>query len=258
MIQVEYFSKGKTEDKNEDYFNHNENCFVIADGATDKSGRKYNGKTGGELVSRLIVKESLSSRLNGEELIIFLNKKVYELYENLNIISDINDPKYRFTSACIVVRIIEDKIVVTCIGDSGFRINGREIHKKNGQIDINVSEERAKYIRETGDVAGSREYIMPLLLKQFEYQNNADSPLGYGAIDGITTPLKFIKTYEYQKNNIKSIELFTDGYFDIPDGTTIKDWENSFDKLEREDPDKWKKFKSTKSKDDRTIAIIKL
>ena len=51
--------------------------------------------------------------------------------------------------------------------------------------------------------------------------------------------------------------MFTDGYFAIPNGVEIRDWEDSYKKVERDDPDKYIKYKSTKSKDDRTIAVIK-
>ncbi len=97
---------------------------------------------------------------------------------------------------------------------------------------------------------------MPLLLKEFEYQNNPQKLLGYGVIDGTYTPAKFVKTFEYDLKKIHTIELFSDGYFDVPKEVSIKSWEKSFEKVEKEDPDKWKKYKSTKSKDDRTIAII--
>jgi len=257
MAKVQTFSKGKIENKNEDDFNYNETCFVIADGATDKSGRKYNNKTGGELISRIVVKQCLATDLNGIKLVNHLNSKIKELYIDLNIINDIQDPKFRFTCGFICVRIIDDKIIITYLGDLGFRINGFEVYQEIKQIDIDNSETRSKYIRETSDVKGGRDYMMPLLLKQFKYQNNPQEPLGYGVIDGTETPSKFVKTFKYNQSKIKTIELFSDGYFHIPQDVSIQAWEKSFEKVKKEDPDKWKKYKSTKSKDDRTIAIIK-
>ena len=258
MIQVQTFSKGKTQEKNEDYFDYNDTCFVIADGVTDKSDKKYGGKTGGELISRLVVKQALSSALTGVSLINFLNKKVSELYKDLGITNDIKDPKYRFACGCIVVKIVKEKIIITYIGDLGFRINGNKIHQEIKQLDIDNAEERSGYIKKTGDINGSREHIMPSLLKQFEYQNNPHHTLGYGVVDGTDTPSKFVKVFEYPKDEIHMIELFSDGYFAVPSGNTIASWEDAFEKVEKEDPDKYKKYKSTKSKDDRTIAIIKL
>lgn len=257
MAQVRTFSKGKTRDRNEDYFAYNKNCFAIADGATDKSGKKYNDKTGGELVSRIVVNECLSANLNGIELVNHLNQKTKELYGKLKILEETKDPKHRFTCGFICVRLINNKIIITYLGDSGMRINGTEVYQETKQIDIDNSEERAKYIRETNDIKGSREHIMPLLLKQFEYQNNPQELLGYGVIDGTKTPSKFVKIFEYNQDKIKIIELFTDGYFDIPQEVSIEAWEKIFEKVEKEDPDKWKKYKSTKSKDDRSIVIIK-
>ena len=257
MVQVQTFSKGKIENKNEDYFDYNETCFAIADGATDKSGRIYDGKTGGELVSRIVVNECLSSNLNGIKLVNHLNNKIKALYKKLEILEEIKDPKYRFTCGFICIRLINNKIIITYLGDLGIRINGTELYQEIKQVDINNSEKRSRYIRETKDIKGSRAHIMPLLLKQFEYQNNPKELLGYGVIDGTKTPSKFVKILEYDKKKIQLIELFTDGYFDIPQEISIEAWEKSFEKVEKEDPDKWKKYKSTKSKDDRTITLIK-
>lgn len=257
MAKVQSFSKGKNEDRNEDYFSYNEDCFVIADGATDKSGKKYTEKTGGEIVSKLAVKEALASPLNGVNLIDFINKKVHELYKELGITNEVVDPKFRFSCYIVVARIIGDKLVITCLGDSGFRINGDEVYIDVKQVDIDNAKERSGYILKTGDISGSRDHIMPLLIKQFEYQNNPNHPLGYGVIDGTNTPSKFIKVFEYPINTVSTIELFTDGYFCIPAGVTIREWEKAFEKGEQEDPNKYKKYLSTKSKDDRTIAIIK-
>jgi len=256
MVKVQTFSKGKIENKNEDYFDYNKTCFVIADGATDKSGRKYNGKTGGELVSRIVVKECLSTNLNGTKLVNHINNKIKELYAELNILEVIKDARFRFTCGFICARILDDKVFITYLGDLGFRIDGSETYQEKSQIDINNSEARSRYIRETNDVNGSRDHIMPLLLKQFEYQNNPQEPLGYGVIDGSETPLKFVKTFEYDLEKIHTIELFSDGYFDVSQEVSIEAWEKTFEKVEKEDLDKWKKYKSTKSKDDRTIAII--
>jgi hypothetical protein len=194
--------------------------------------------------------------LNGAELVNHLNNKIKELYVDLKIVDEIIDPKYRFTCGFICVRISNDKIIITYLGDLGLRINGTDVYLEKKQIDIDNSEERSKYIRETNDVTGSREHILPLLLKQFEYQNNPQEPLGYGALDGTKTPSKFVKTFNYSLDKIEKIELFSDGYFDVPKEVSIDAWEKVFEKVEKEDPDKWKKYKSTKSKDDRTIAII--
>ena len=254
--RVKLFTKGKVENKNEDYFGYNDNNFILADGSTDKSGRLYAGKTGGEIASRLIVRESLSSQLNGHDLVNLLNDKIKIHYEQLNIIDQIHDAKYRFTCVFICVRLVQDKIIITYLGDLGFRINGKKVYREVKQVDIDNANLRSIYIHLTNDVPGGRDHIMPFLIKQFDYQNNPKHKLGYGCLDGTETPAKFVKVFEYDADQIQTIELFTDGYYDIPNEISIEAWEKLYEKVEKEDPDKWKKYKSTKSSDDRTIAII--
>ena len=256
MVKVELFSEGKNNMHNEDFFGNSSNSFVLVDGATDKSGMKYGGKTGGEIISRLVVKECLSSDLNGKALVEFLNKRVYELYEELGIEEKVIDAKYRFSCSFVCVRVIKDKIIITYLGDSGFRINGKEVYKETKEIDLYNSEVRAKYIAKTKDIKGSRAYLMPFLLRQFKYQNTLNKRFGYGVIDGFKTPAKYIKTFTYLKSNVKTIELFSDGYFIVPEEISITAWEQSYKYVEAIDPYKWKLYKSTKEKDDRTIAIL--
>lgn len=257
-VRVEVFSRGKSEERNEDSFGSTGSSFVLADGATDKSGRLYEGKTGGELASELVVRKCLTTELEGVDLIEHLNTKVMELYRDLGIERDAQNPLYRFSCSFVCVRVSNDVVTITTLGDSGFRINGSIVHRMIKQIDNDNAEERARYIQETGDIAGSRKHIMPLLLKQFDYQNTGDHPLGYGVIDGTSTPRKYVETFAYDRNEIQTLEIFSDGYLAVPKETTIDAWERLNDDVEREDPSKYKKYKLTKEKDDRTVAILTL
>ncbi len=255
-MKVAVFSEGKSSEHNEDFYGYNDTTFVVADGATDKSGSKYNGKTGGEIASRLVVESCLTSSLNGKELVDLLNEKIAETYQDLNLAKVVRDPKFRFSCFFAVARIVGDEIIITSLGDTGFRINGKEVHRETKRVDIDNAEERARYIAQTGDIESARAHIMPLLLKQFDYQNNGEHELGYGVADGTVTPEKFIRTFKYKLGDIETLEIFSDGYFVIPSGAHIEDWESMHQMVEREDPDKWKKFKSTKLKDDRTVVVV--
>lgn len=255
-IKVDFFTESKPGRRNEDFYGYNDNSFVVADGATDKSGKTYDGKTGGEIVAHLVVDRCLASEHNGIELVNYLNDEVKKLYSELGITNATKEGKNRFTCSFVSVRIVGDKIVATYLGDSGFRINGKQLYQEIKQIDIDNAEERARFIQKTGDIEGSRNHLMPFLIKQFDYQNNPDHKLGYGAIDGTTTPEKFVKLFEYDKDKVKTIELFTDGYFDFPQKPTIGGWEEMNLKVKKEDPYNYLKYKSTKADDDRTVLII--
>ncbi len=255
-MTVKSFSQGKTPDGNEDYFASNDICFVLADGVTDQSGRLYERRTGGEIVSEMVARDALASVLNGPELVNFLNLQIRKAYQSLGLLDYVRNPKFRFACTLIVARVAGDKLIITYLGDSGFRLNGRELHWEGKQVDRDNAAERARYIESTGDISGSRKHILPLLIKQFEYQNNPTSPLGYGVIDGTETPAKFIKTFVCPKESIKSLELFSDGYPKVPAEATVEAWEKAYAEVEASDPDRCREYKSTKAKDDRTVAII--
>jgi hypothetical protein len=256
LFNIDYFTKGKTQERNEDAFGYSQNTCIIADGATDKSGRKYNDKTWGEIVAQLIVHTCLSCSLNGVELVNYINEETNKIYKKLWILEDTQDARLRFSAGFICVRIIENKIIITYIWDLGFRINGNDVYRKVKQVDREWADARSKYIYETGDIEWSREYIMPLMFEQFKYQNNSKESRGYGVIDGIFTPPHFVEVFSYDISDVHTLELFTDGYFDVPWEVSIKWWEDIHKKVEKKDPYKYKHYKSTKSSDDRTVMII--
>ena len=257
MAKIEIFSKGKNE-LNEDCYGYNKTSFVVVDGATDKSGRFYNKKTGGEIISRLAVDVCLKSKLNGVKLVNQLNREVDKLYKKLGVDDYLEDPKIRFNCVFVLVRVANRKIIITYLGDLGFRVNGQVNYKEVFAIDGLTATARAEYIFKTGDIDGSRKYILPKIITQInKYQNNPKHKLGYGVVDGTKTPEKFIKVFELDKNDVKTIEIYTDGYFDVPKIVNISAWEKMQKKIDEEDPYKYKKYKSTKNKDDRTVMIIK-
>ncbi len=87
--------------------------------------------------------------------------------------------------------------------------------------------------------------------------NDPIHPIGHGELTGGLVPKKYIHTEEFDLSEIGTLELFTDGYFKVPDEVSIDAWERSYQEVEREDPHKYKQYKSTKSKDDRTIMIVR-
>ena len=255
-MKVEIFTQGKNDPKNEDKFGYSETSFVVSDGATDKTGLSFNGKTGGEIIAQLIVDETINTNLSGKDLVEYLTKKVVNLYNEINP-EAIMDSKKRFAATVVCVRIENEKVLVTQVGDTSFRINGSDLYANNKVIDDINAKARSEYIKETGDILGGREHIMENLKKQYMYQNNMNSEFGYGCIDGLEVPEKFVNFFEFSLSDVKTIELISDGYFSIPDEVSIDAYEEEYKKVEEEDPDKYIKYLSTKSKDDRTIVIIR-
>lgn len=156
----------------------------------------------------------------------------------------------------VTARIVGDKLIVTQIGDTSFRINGRDEYKNDKEVDAINASLRKKYIEETGDIPGGREHIMPRLKEQHKLQNNADDPLGYGFLDGSPVPTKFIRNFSFELSAIETLELVTDGYFGaFPPEPTIEAYETLHQHIESVDPYKIGPFASTKTSDDRTAVI---
>jgi hypothetical protein len=99
---------------------------------------------------------------------------------------------------------------------------------------------------------------------QGNFQNVTDRVLGYGGLDGFKLPEKYIETRRYPLSEVDTIELFSDGYFEPGPEFGVASWEETFRKVEQEDPYKIGRYMSTKGTtdvqltDDRTYLGVKL
>lgn len=297
---IQNFSAGKLLWKNEDRFFFDSKNIILADGATDKSGNVYFGKTGWEIISQYVVDIASSSSKNGNELIKDIHTSIWKMYEEYGI--DIHVRANLFSTTLVVCRICNDTLFITQVGDSSFRINGSRVYTYGMIIDRVSACLRRNFLLEFGVQMNeeSRQFILPVLEKQHEFQNQepqnmtqeilwslfenirenfADfqtnssacerifeksqrdlqdclgQDISYGVIDGTSTPEQYVHTYTFPLSDIDSLEVFSDGYFQIPIWKKIEDWEYTFAEWERKDPYKYLLYPSTKSKDDRTIII---
>lgn len=255
---IEQFSEGKNPPKNEDFVGFNDTTIVLSDGATDKSGQRFNGRSGGELAAELVVTTCLQSNHSGEALITDITSALRSLYEQINPAA-LTDSSYRFAATVVVAKLSDEDLIITQVGDSSFRINGTDTYVNTKHVDTLTANARKQYIELTNDIAGSRDFILPLLKAQHVYQNNADSPLGYGVIDGSPVPTRFIQTFTFKKSEVSSLELVSDGYYAaFPKTVSIDAYEALHEHIEQVDPHKCGAYLSTKLSDDRTVIIAHL
>lgn len=254
-VQVEQFTQGKDEHKNEDTFSFNETSFILSDGATDKSGNVYDGKTGGEILSHFLAQEALNVDKNGVELIRYLTEKIQYLYAKINP-DALTDAKKRFNATFICVRITGEHIIITLVGDSICRINGEKIFSSPSLIDEINSATRKHYIETTGDIDGAGDFIFPMLRSQINYQISAESPVGYGTLDGTHVPEKYIHIIKLPLHSVRTIELVSDGYMELPNEVNIEAYEKLYQYINEVDPYKYKDYPAVKCNDDRTVAIL--
>lgn len=99
---------------------------------------------------------------------------------------------------------------------------------------------------------------------QAQFANSLASPLGYGVLDGFEIPLPLVHVFDRPRAAIRSIELFTDGYFNLGATSALSDWEAAFAEVENADPEKIGCYPSVKGSagrmrtDDRTVVIVHL
>jgi hypothetical protein len=99
---------------------------------------------------------------------------------------------------------------------------------------------------------------------QAQFANNTASPLSYAVLDGFDIPLPLVRVIDRPRAAMRSIELFTDGYFKPGDAPALDDWEAAFAEVERDDPEKIGRYPSVKGStarmntDDRTVVIVHL
>jgi hypothetical protein len=256
------FTEGKNPDRNEDAFGCNETSIVLSDGATDKSGFKYEEnpqtgiyKTGGEMAANIAVQTALASDLNGQELVDAITAAMREYYAQHAPIA-LENSAYRFAATLVVARVVDAQLVITQIGDTVFRINGQNEYTSDKEVDRINANLRREYIEKTGDIPGGRAHILPRLQEQHKLQNNDEDALGYGALDGSPVPAKFVKTFSFPLSEVHTLEIATDGYFGaFPDSATIEAYEELHRHIEATDPHKIGEFVSTKTADDRTVLI---
>jgi hypothetical protein len=96
------------------------------------------------------------------------------------------------------------------------------------------------------------------------YQNNASLQLGYPCLDGFEVPPHMIKIERIQRSAVKTVEIYSDGYFKPGDGFGVAAWEKAFAEAEREDSAKVLLYLSPKGStaslwaDDRTYLGVML
>jgi hypothetical protein len=97
---------------------------------------------------------------------------------------------------------------------------------------------------------------------QGRFQNNTRSPLSYCVLDGFAVPMALVRTLDRPAAGIRTLELFTDGYFAPGSEPAVAAWEAAFAEVERTDPFKLDRHPSVKGTigriraDDRTVVIV--
>jgi hypothetical protein len=299
-------------------------AYAVVDGVTDKTGRTYDGLTGGQLAGALIedaLRELVATHpfmsVPASEIVALINARFRAAYAHRGIAERVrDDPNERFAAQLALALSDHRAVRFVLVGDCGLRLDGvttyllhhpgdaitaamRAIvyHALEGGADEaqrlavarayaldgmaaflsaygeSIDERSWSALRTRLDVELAERYrevprsvveaIVATGVKGLARYRNATSPLAFASIDGTDVPEDLIRDFSLPRSAIGTIELFSDGYFRIPDGTTVRHWEDAFHLLELEDPAKVTTVLSTKGSggglftDDRTVMIIR-
>jgi hypothetical protein len=329
-MKIEAFSEGKyvdDPDANEDRFLvlPGRGCAVI-DGATDISGRLYDGRRGGRIAAEITMQavaaflaDPAQRDLRPERLIESISGAIRDVYARFGLLEAMRaDPSRRFGATLALAADLGDAFRFVLIGDSGVRINGAERFVVDGGLDLVTASLRVAAYRIVAEAGGSAEDrrrvgracafhgaaelhpdVRPWLDEtarqrlydeslawsrarlpaapeadlralldtgidgQARFANNTASPLCYAVLDGFEIPLPLVSVFDRPRAAIRSIELYSDGYFEPGAAPALADWEAAFAEVEREDPEKIGRHPSVKGSspgmrtDDRTVVIAR-
>ncbi|MGH1479184.1 MAG: protein phosphatase 2C domain-containing protein [Geminicoccales bacterium] len=330
MMRIEAFTEARTPDEpaaNEDQLLILPGRgYAVIDGVTDRTGHRYDGLSAGRVASGTVqhataafLLDPAENALDPARLIEQVERAIREAYQRHDILDvATREPARRFGATLALAAEGDGFWRFVLIGDSGVRLNGRELWVNDTGLDrvtASLRQEAYRRVERAGGTPGDQARVgrasafhgaarvhpdmqpwldeaallelraeclaacrslfpkVPasdierlldggILAGQGAFQNNTDSPLSYAVLDGFETPMALVRVIDRERSAISSIELFTDGYFEIAETPSIAAWEASFREVERCDPDKIDRYPSVKGSaagryaDDRTVIVI--
>ena len=303
-------------------------AYAVIDGATDRSGRRYEGgASSGQLAARAVAAalHAMCGAVRPPEfdavaVIGAATAAIAAEHRRLGVLADAEGNRnHRFNATLALAVQGEGTLHLLLVGDSGIRVNGATLYQESKPLDAitaalrvaayrrlaakglmqpeidalaarvtfrgtrycaehvagSLSAQDLAAIEEEAVATQSAAYpdlpidVLRVLVQggilsgQSPHQNNPASPLGYSCLDGFPVPAELTRTIDLSMDEIRSIELFTDGYFAPGETVGLAAWEAMFAHIERVDPHKVDRFPSVKgsgadgaSADDRTYLCI--
>lgn len=251
IIEKKIISKYENNKKCEDGIFYNNDFIVLVDGATAKGDMLWDGKTSGEYAKDIILNNielmnyDIEANMFFEKLNEALKEGCIVELSKLSVEESINN---RPRASIIVFSKYYNEVWL--YGDCQCMINS-QIKTRPKKIDDVLSQLRSFIINNmllTGsseeeimanDLA--REYIIPFLKMQFEFENK-NNEFGYSVLNGFDDINNEITKYKVEKGD--KVIFASDGYPILKD--TLVDSENALINILEIDPLCFKANKQTK------------
>lgn len=286
----------------------------IFDGATDPLGRTVDDVSLGRLASETVAAECGRLFANGANFDLPAADLMRLLSDSLGKKTAELDCQEQPATTMVLVLFNGDEFRFVVNGDSGVRINCRQVLRHRKEIDDVAATARIKLFRiqsdrcdnaddveintrraiflglsksladgqirqsdvdrviaaahaDSGASAPKQEiedFLLGGIQNQHLFTNRDDCALGYSGLNGSAPLMRDVIDQTLPTNELRSIELFSDGYFQLPETPTIQCWEAAHEEVEHMDFHKVGAFAnvkgstSTEFADDRSVVVMKL
>ncbi|WP_010273670.1 hypothetical protein [Paenibacillus senegalensis] len=257
----------------EDRYCVTEHYACVIDGATDVSGKRYDGRTSGQVIASLLEEgvRLLPPEAALEEAVRRLNEGVLQAYKQRGIYESVTENAHSLPSAAMVI-FSRHLRQVWMIGDCQCMLDGL-LYTNEKDVDNVTAQARALFLEaelmrgktieqlmenDTGFAA-----ILPFLQAQYELQNaKSDSEFSYIGMTGFPFDLDQVKVVNVPQH-VRSLVLASDGYPRLRDSLEESEAELRF--ILDHDPLCFREYKLAKgvkkgcvSFDDRTYIKLEL
>ncbi|KPI02953.1 hypothetical protein OK074_5103 [Actinobacteria bacterium OK074] len=246
---------------------------AVVDGATDKSGRDYGGKTGGARAAECVAGtlQTLPAGSAPAAALDAVTDQLAALRRNWSISTD-----DLLAPSAVAAVLLPERGQIWRVGDVhvAIRRDGHwETHPAEKEIDRAVAGARAALLHcrlAQGDSMEAlaatdpgREMVMPILKAQNVLANtDGDNPLGFGVLDGRRVPPRYLEVFDLDES-VTEVVLASDGY--VWAAPTLREAEANLAASLASDPLRIGEHASTKavspgasSYDDRTYIRVRV
>lgn len=266
-------SKTRCDEDCEDALYLGPHFVAVIDGATSKTERRWDGKTGGRVAAELVKAtfDQLSPAATARQAVDIFTLAIKDLYERHGVLNEVQaEPVQRAVACFVAISLVRRE--VWWVGDCQCRLDNELLLNEKG-IDHITSQARSlflaseiargKSIEELRQHDTGRAFILPLLERQMTFQNNpAAGQYWYPVIDGFAVPDEGIRVHPLAEE-IETIVLASDGYPSVKE--SLEESEQALQELLKDDPLLFRHYKSTKgvkegnlSYDDRTYVRLRV
>ena len=252
MKIIEKFIQGKrgVEKHCEDGIFISEDFVAVIDGVSSKGKTVWgDGLTSGAHAKNVIIAElgKMPADIERDALFEGLNRALCEEY----LKSGMEPDKNNFLRACLLV-YSRHYNEIWALGDCQALINGT-LFSSPMLVDDLMSDLRAFVIESAKIIEGldenslytkdiGREAVFPFIKMQYAFENRADSPFGFGVLNGFDDTSAFLKTYKVKKGD--TVVMASDGYPRLL--STLDESEGELKRMLEGDPLRYKENRGTK------------